>query len=65
MDCLLIVGTVCGEPVEKLLLASASPLTVVSPGPDTMQDSTPDALHDMLELLPDLTRAGFAEIVRV
>ena len=56
------MGTDCGEPVEKSWPAFAVPLSEI-PGPVTVQDFTPVALHVMAEGLFGETRVGLAEMV--
>jgi hypothetical protein len=54
-----------GEPVEKSWLPSALPLARVPEGPVTTQEVTPLALQESVVLLPEVPRAGLAEIVAV
>ena len=60
-----VMATDIGEPVEKTWLAFAFPLARVPEGPVTAQETTPLALHEMDEVLPEVTRAGLAEMVAV
>lgn len=52
-----------GEPVEKVLPALAFPLARVPEGPETVQDLTPVALQEIVEVVPGRTRDGLALMV--
>ena len=53
----------CGEPLVKFRFTSELPFARAPEGPLTTQEFTPFAIQDSCAVLPDLTRAGVAEMV--